>query len=143
MLQKALDALAELLRAHRSVGITGTHGKTTTTAMLATIHRELGHASSFLIGARCPGLGGNARLDSGEWFVAEIDESDGLFLAVEPDVAVLTNIGLDHFQTYHDLDEIRMAFRRYVSQASSESRRARGSASPTSSLAKRTMRRAR
>jgi len=114
---RRLDALAEILRAHRSVGITGTHGKTTTTAMLATIHRELGHAPSFLIGAHCPGLGGNARLDAGEWFVAEIDESDGLFLDVEPDVAVLTNVGLDHFQTYHDLNEIRGAFRRYVSQA--------------------------
>lgn len=114
---RRLDALADLLRAHRSVGITGTHGKTTTAAMLATIHRELGHSPSFLIGALCPGLGGNARLDSGEWFVAEIDESDGLFLAVEPDVAVLTNVGLDHLQTYHDLDGIRGAFRQYVSQA--------------------------
>lgn len=114
---RRLDALAELLRAHRSVGITGTHGKTTTTAMLATIHRELDRSPSFLIGAHCPGLGGNARLDSGEWFVAEIDESDGLFLAVEPEIAVLTNVGLDHLQTYHDLDEIRDAFRRYVSRA--------------------------
>jgi len=114
---RRLEAVAELLRAHRSVGITGTHGKTTTTAMVATIQRELGYAPSFLIGAHCPGLGGNARLDAGEWFVAEIDESDGLFVAVEPDVAVLTNVGLDHFQTYHDLKEIREAFRRYISKA--------------------------
>lgn len=114
---RRLDALAELLHAHRSVGITGTHGKTTTTAMLATIHRKLGRSPSFLIGAHCPGLGGNARLDSGDWFVAEIDESDGLFLGVEPDIAVLTNVGLDHLQTYHDLGEIRDAFRRYVSGA--------------------------
>ena len=115
---RRLDALGELLGAYRSVGITGTHGKTTTTAMLATIHRELGWSPSFLIGAHCPGLGGNARLDSGEWFVAEIDESDGLLHTVGPEVAVLTNVGLDHLQTYHDLNEIRGAFRRYVSQAS-------------------------
>jgi len=114
---RRLDALAELLKTRRSVGITGTHGKTTTTAMLATIHRALGQAPSFLVGAQCPGLGGNARLDSGEWFVAEIDESDGLFLVVEPDIAVLTNIGLDHLQTYRDLDQIRSAFRRYVSRS--------------------------
>ena len=114
---RRLDALAELLNAYRSVGITGTHGKTTTTAMLATIHRELGLAPSFLIGAHCAGLGGNARLDAGDWFVAEIDESDGLFLSVEPDIAVVTNVGLDHLQTYHDVGEIRTAFRRFASRA--------------------------
>ena len=114
---RRLDALAELLCAHRSVGITGTHGKTTTTAMLATIHRALGRPSSYLVGAHCPGLGGHARLDSGEWFIAEVDESDGLFLSLEADVAVLTNVGLDHLQTYHDLEDIRSAFRRFVSQA--------------------------
>lgn len=112
-----LDALAQLLRSHRSVGIAGTHGKSTTTAMLASIHKELNRSPSYLIGAHCPGLGGNARLDSGEWFIAEIDESDGLFLAVEPDIAVLTNVGLDHLQTYHDLDGVRNAFRQYVSRA--------------------------
>jgi UDP-N-acetylmuramate--alanine ligase len=114
---RRLDALAGVLRSHRSVGIAGTHGKTTTTAMLATIHRALDRSPSYLIGAHCPGLGGNARLDSGEWFVAEIDESDGLFLTIEPDVAVLTNVGLDHMQTYRDLREIESAFARYVSQA--------------------------
>jgi UDP-N-acetylmuramate--alanine ligase len=115
---RRLDALAEILQCRRSVGIAGTHGKTTTSAMLATIHRELEGAPSYLIGAHCPGLGGNARLDSGEWFIAEIDESDGLFLAVEPDVAVLTNVGFDHLQTYCDLGDVRRAFRRYVTQAS-------------------------
>lgn len=114
---KRVDALAELLREHRSVGVTGTHGKTTTTAMLATIHRRLGRDPSYLVGAHCPGLGGNAHLDDGEWFVAEIDESDGLFLAVEPDIAVVTNVGLDHLQTYRNVEEIRNAFRRYVSRA--------------------------
>lgn len=114
---RRLDALAGILRSRRSVGIAGTHGKTTTTAMLATVHKELGRSPSYLIGAHCPALGGSARLDSGEWFVAEIDESDGLFLAVEPDIAVLTNVGLDHLQTYHDLRHIRSAFARYVSQA--------------------------
>jgi len=112
-----VDALAELLRGYRSVGIAGTHGKTTTTAMLATIQQELERSPSYLIGAHCPGLGGNACLDSGEWFLAEIDESDGLFLAVEPDIAVVTNVGLDHLQTYRNVEEIRNAFHRYVSRA--------------------------
>jgi UDP-N-acetylmuramate--alanine ligase len=70
-----------------------------------------------MIGADCPALGGNACLDNGEWFVAEVDESDGLLVEVKPEIAVLTNIGKDHLQTYQDLEAIEQAFVQYLSQS--------------------------
>lgn len=109
-----LHAVADLMRRYRSIGVAGTHGKTTTSAMVATILREVGRDPSYLIGAHCPSLGGNAHLGRGEWFAAEIDESDGLFVAVTPTVAVVTNIGKDHLYTYGDLDAIKTAFSQYV-----------------------------
>ena len=112
-----LRAMARLLQKHRSIGVAGTHGKTTTTAMIATILKDRGEKPSYLIGADCPALGGNACLDSGNWFVAEVDESDGLLVEVQPEIAVLTNIGKDHLQTYHDLEHIERAFTQYLSQS--------------------------
>ena len=112
-----LHALASLLACYQSIGIAGTHGKSTTSAMTATILREQGRDPSYLIGAHCPALGGNAHRGEGDWFVAEIDESDGRFLAVRPSIAVVTNIGKDHLQTYRNLAEIEGAFRHYATQA--------------------------
>jgi len=112
-----LRAVADLLLQHRSIGIAGTHGKTTTTAMVATLLQQHGLQPSYLIGADCPALGGNARLDRGDWFVAEVDESDGLLVEVRPNIAVLTNIGRDHLQTYRSVDDIVYAFSRYLSQS--------------------------
>ena len=112
-----LHALGSLLSRYQSIGIAGTHGKSTTSAMTATILREEAWDPSFLIGAQCPALGGNARLGNGDWFVAEIDESDGLFVSVRPTIAVVTNIGRDHLHTYQDLRSIERAFSRYVRQA--------------------------
>lgn len=112
-----LDALASLLGRFRSIGVAGTHGKSTTSAMLATILRNVSYDPSFLIGAQCPALGGNAHLGASDWFVAEIDESDGLFVNVRPTIAVVTNIGTDHLHTYEGLTEIEKAFRRYASGA--------------------------
>ena len=109
-----LGALAEILSRYKSVGVAGTHGKSTTSAMTATILRECNLDPSFLIGAQCPALGGNASLGSGDWFVAEIDESDGLFVNVRPTIAAVTNIGRDHLHTYRGLDEIVQAFQRFV-----------------------------
>ena len=114
---RRIHALGDLLVRHKSVGIAGTHGKTTTTAMLATILRETGLDPSFLVGAHCPDLGGNAHLGRGSWFVAEIDESDGLFVSIRPDIAVLNNIGRDHLHTYHDLSAIKDAFSAFLAQA--------------------------
>ena len=114
-----LHALAAVLSGYTSIGVAGTHGKTTTTAMTATILRNTGRDPSYLIGAHCPGLGGNSHLGSGELFVSEIDESDGLFLAIRPTIAVLNNIGRDHLGTYHTLEVIKESFKHYVLQARS------------------------
>lgn len=112
-----LHALASVIDGYTSIGVAGTHGKTTTTAMTATILRNTGRDPSYLVGAHCPGLGGNAHLGSGEVFVTEIDESDGLFLAIHPTIAVLNNIGRDHLGTYHTLERIKESFKRYILQA--------------------------
>ncbi len=114
---RRLHAVASLLEGYSSIGVVGSHGKSTTTAMTATLLRELGFSPSYLVGAHCPNLGGNAHLGEGTWFVAEVDESDGLFTEIRPTIAVLTNVGKDHLQTYRSEDAIREAFRRYVLQA--------------------------
>jgi UDP-N-acetylmuramate--alanine ligase len=111
---RRLHAMASLLDGYASVGVVGTHGKTTTTSMAATLLRELGFDPSYLIGAHCPHLGGNAHQGRGRWFVAEVDESDGLFTAIRPTIAILTNVGRDHLPTYHSVEAIREAFLRYV-----------------------------
>ena len=112
---RRVNAMAELLRKQKSIGVAGTHGKSTTTAMLATILQRVGRDPSYLIGAECPGLaGGNAHRGRGQWFVSEIDESDGLLVDVRTDVAVLTNVGRDHLQTYRDLDDIIRSFDRFM-----------------------------
>ena len=112
-----LHALAGVLDGYTSIGVAGTHGKTTTTAMTATILRNTGRDPSYLVGAHCPGLGGNSHLGAGELFVSEVDESDGLFLAIRPTIAVLNNIGRDHLGTYHTLAAIKESFKQYLLQA--------------------------
>ena len=114
---RRLHAVASVLEDYSSIGVVGSHGKSTTTAMAATLLQALGFSPSYLIGAHCPSLGGNAHLGKGEWFVAEVDESDGLFTRIHPTVAVLTNIGRDHLQTYRSEEAIREAFRQYVLHA--------------------------
>ena len=114
---RRLHALAAVLNGYRSIGVAGTHGKTTTTAMAATILSEAGQDPSYLVGAHCPGLGGNSRLGQGECFVTEIDESDGLFLALHPSIGVVNNIGRDHLNTYRTLSTIKESFAQYVSQS--------------------------
>ncbi len=111
---RRLHAVAALLQRFKSIGVVGTHGKTTTTAMTAAVLRSLHWDPSFLVGAHCAGLGGNAYIGRGAWFAAEVDESDGLFTTIRPTIAVLTNVGKDHLQTYRDLDAIRDAFEQYV-----------------------------
>lgn len=112
-----LLAVAQVLRSHRSVGVAGTHGKTTTTAMIASILKHQGQKPSYLVGADCPGLGGNACLDEGQWFVAEIDESDGYLVEVPSDVSVLTNIGRDHLHTYDTVEDIERTFTDYLKRS--------------------------
>jgi len=114
---RRLHALAALLDGYQSIGVAGTHGKTTTSAMIATILIEVGLDPSYLIGAHCPGLGGNAHLGSSPLFVTEVDESDGLFLGLRPSISVLNNIGCDHLSTYRDLGEIEASFLQYLNQS--------------------------
>jgi len=112
-----LHALNWILQRYKSIGVAGTHGKTTTATMIATILQGTGRDPGFLIGAPSSVLGGRARLGGGEWFVAEIDESDGLFIGIRPTIAVVTNVGVDHLATYGSPAAIERAFRRYIAQA--------------------------
>jgi len=112
-----LNALNWILQRYKSIGVAGTHGKTTTATMIATILKGTGRDPGFLIGAPSPVLGGRGRLGGGEWFVAEIDESDGLFVGIQPTIAVVTNVGIDHLTTYGNLAAIERAFYRYISRA--------------------------
>ena len=113
---RRLHALGRMWQAGRSLGVTGTHGKTTTSAMLATILRQAGEDPSFVIGARCPHLGGNAYLGRGDLFVAEVDESDGVLVDLSADIAVVTNIGCDHLSTYGSIDGIVQGFSGFLEQ---------------------------
>ncbi|TAG02167.1 MAG: UDP-N-acetylmuramate--L-alanine ligase [Betaproteobacteria bacterium] len=103
--------LAELMRMKRGIAIAGTHGKTTTTSLVASVLGE-GHLDpTFVIGGRLLAAGSNARLGTGEFLVAEADESDASFLHLSPTLAVITNIDADHMETYgHSLDRLKQAF---------------------------------
>ena len=107
------EALAAVAACRRCVAVSGTHGKTTTTSMLALILVEAGLRPSFLIGGDINEIGTNAVWDSGEWLVVEADESDGTFLAFDPEVAVVTNVEADHLDYYGSFDELVAAFDRF------------------------------
>jgi len=103
--------LAELMRIKQGIGIAGTHGKTTTTSLVASCLAEGGFDPTFVIGGRLNSAGANARLGSGEFLVAEADESDASFLFLSPVIAVVTNIDADHMDTYgHDFERLKQAF---------------------------------
>jgi UDP-N-acetylmuramate--alanine ligase len=106
--------IGHLLADRRTVAVAGTHGKTTTTAMIATILDAAGADPSFIIGGVVPGWGANARAGAGEWFVIEADEYDRMFHGLTPDVAVVTNIEMDHPDYYRDLDDLRGAFEVFI-----------------------------
>jgi len=111
------QALAAIASCRRCIAVSGTHGKTTTTSMLALILIEAGVRPSFLIGGDVNEIGTNAVWDSGEWLVLEADESDGTFLELAPEIAVVTNIEPDHLDYYGDFDHIVDAFDRYLASA--------------------------
>ena len=103
-------ALASIMLGRRSVAVAGTHGKTTTTSMLTTVLRECGADPSYVIGGLLAETGRGADVGSGELFVAEADESDGSFLMLSPDAAVVTCVEADHLDNYPGLAEIEAAF---------------------------------
>lgn len=103
--------LAELMRMQRGIAIAGTHGKTTTTSLVASVLAEGGLDPTFVIGGRLLAAGSNARLGTGEFLVAEADESDASFLHLSPTLAVVTNIDADHMETYdHSVERLQQAF---------------------------------
>ncbi len=111
--------LAELCAEKRLIAVAGTHGKTTTTAMAVWALRAIGADPAFFVGGEVPGLGpggapANAGWGQGEWVVAEADESDASFLRLRPEVAVVTNVEMDHHSRWGSLAELHEAFRSFV-----------------------------
>ncbi len=103
--------LAELMRLKQGIAVAGTHGKTTTTSLIASVLAEGGLDPTFVIGGRLLSADANARLGKGEFLVAEADESDASFLYLTPVLAVVTNIDADHMETYeHDFAKLKRAF---------------------------------
>ncbi len=103
--------LAELMRLKQGIAVAGTHGKTTTTSLIASILGEGGFDPTFVIGGRLNAAGANARLGKGDFLVAEADESDASFLRLSPVISVVTNIDADHMETYgHDFSKLKQAF---------------------------------
>ncbi len=108
------EMLAELLKMKFSVAVSGSHGKTTTTSMVATILAEGGLDPTMVIGGKLASIGSNARLGDGEIIVAEADESDGSFLKLSPTIAVITNIDREHLDYYPGITEIKDAFLKFA-----------------------------
>jgi UDP-N-acetylmuramate--alanine ligase len=107
--------LAELMRLKQGVAIAGTHGKTTTTSLVASVLAEGGLDPTFVIGGRLNAAASNARLGAGDFIVVEADESDASFLHLQPVMAVVTNIDADHMGTYaHDFERLKQAFAQFL-----------------------------
>ncbi len=105
------EMLAELMRFRYSIAVAGTHGKTTTTSLIASVLAEGGLDPTFVIGGRLKSADANARLGQGEYLVAEADESDASFVHLKPMLAVVTNIDADHMSTYDgDIEQLRTGF---------------------------------
>jgi UDP-N-acetylmuramate--alanine ligase len=109
------EMLAELMRFRRSIAVAGTHGKTTTTSLTASVLGEGGLDPTFVIGGQLLAAGANAKLGQGQWLVAEADESDGSFLRLNPLVAIVTNIDADHLENYGgDFARVQAAFSEFL-----------------------------
>ncbi len=108
------EMLAELLKMKFSIAVSGSHGKTTTTSMVATLLAHGGLDPTMVIGGKLASIGSNARLGDGEVIVAEADESDGSFLKLSPCLAVITNIDREHLDYYKDIEEIKEAFLQFA-----------------------------
>ena len=109
------EMLAELMRFKRGIAVAGTHGKTTTTSLTASVLAEGGIDPTFVIGGQLLAAGANARLGSGDWLVAEADESDGSFLRLNPQIAIVTNIDADHLENYGgDFAQVQAAFDEFL-----------------------------
>lgn len=110
------EMLAELMRLKFGIAVSGTHGKTTTTSLLACILAEAGLDPTVVIGGKVNSLGSNARLGQGDYMVAEADESDGSFLKLSPTIAVVTNIDAEHMEHYGSMQRLEEAFLSFVNK---------------------------
>lgn len=108
------EMLAELMRLRTGIAIAGTHGKTTTTSLMATIFTEANLDPTVIIGGKLSIYGANARLGDGDYLIAEADESDGSFLLLDPIISVVTNVDKDHMDFYADQEAIDLAFIRFL-----------------------------
>ncbi|HUR89344.1 MAG TPA: Mur ligase domain-containing protein, partial [Ramlibacter sp.] len=109
--------LAELMRLKQGIAIAGTHGKTTTTSLVASVLAEGGLDPTFVIGGRLNSAGANAKLGAGDYIVVEADESDASFLNLMPVMAAVTNIDADHMETYgHDFGKLKAAFLEFLNR---------------------------
>ena len=111
------DLLGEVTGLRRTIAVAGTHGKTTTASMAAHVLVETGRDPSYLIGGEVRSTGTNAAWGKGEWLVVEADESDRSFLKLEPEIAVITNVELDHHTTFATLGELEDAFASFAARA--------------------------
>ncbi|MCI0337802.1 MAG: UDP-N-acetylmuramate--L-alanine ligase [Acidobacteria bacterium] len=110
------EMLAELMRLKYGIAIAGSHGKTTTTSMVATVLDRAGVDPTIVVGGRVNTLGSNAKLGRGDFMVVEADESDKSFLKLSPTIAVVTNIDMEHLDFYKDIEEIRSCFVQFVNK---------------------------
>ncbi|GAB4363787.1 MAG: UDP-N-acetylmuramate--L-alanine ligase [Deltaproteobacteria bacterium] len=110
------EMLAELMRMKYGIAIAGTHGKTTTTSMVATVLAAAGWDPTAVVGGKLNSLGSNAKLGAGEFLVAEADESDGSFLRLSPTVAVVTNIDPEHLDYYSGIGQIKETFLHFINR---------------------------
>ncbi|HEX7522813.1 MAG TPA: UDP-N-acetylmuramate--L-alanine ligase [Candidatus Deferrimicrobium sp.] len=110
------EMLAELMRMKYGIAIAGTHGKTTTTSMVATVLATAGWDPTAVVGGKLNSLGSNAKLGQGEFLVAEADESDGSFLKLSPTVAVVTNIDPEHLDFYSGIGQIKETFLHFINK---------------------------
>ncbi len=108
------DALRALVATRRGVAVAGSHGKTTASSMLALCLRAAGWRPSFVIGGDLNEVGTNAAFDEGEWLVVEADESDGTFLELEPEAALVTNVEPDHLDHYGGFESLVAAFEQFL-----------------------------
>ena len=104
------EMLAELMRMKQGVAVAGSHGKTTTTSLIATVLNQSGLDPTIVIGGKLNSIGGNAKLGEGDYIVAEADESDGSFLKLNPILAIITNIDPEHMEHFKTMDNLREAF---------------------------------
>jgi len=110
------EMLAELMRMKMGIAVAGSHGKTTTTSMIATVLDRAGFDPTIIVGGRLNTIGANAKLGAGDFFVAEADESDRSFLFLSPFIAVLTNIDAEHLDQYRNVEEIQKTFVRFANK---------------------------